>query len=828
VSEGALPTRCMPQTQPDINQRRRTRPPSFWGAIALVLLASTPISAQQQPPRTPALSKAAAQRLSALEPLMTESIAHHKLPGAVIAAGRPEGILYQKAFGHRALVPAEEPMTTDTIFDVASLTKVVATTTSVMVLLELGRIGLDDAVMTYIPEFGRYGKNRITIRHLLTHVSGLRGDLDLALEFQGADEAIRLAIEEVPVAAPGQRFIYSDINFFLLGEIVARVSGERIDEFARVHVFEPLGMHDTMFLPSADLRPRIAPTEACAPLAWPCGGAGAPMLRGIVHDPTARRMGGVAGHAGLFSTAADLARFCRMLMNGGTLDGVRILSPLTVALMTRAATPAGAGFVRGLGWDIDTRYAANRGALFPIGSFGHTGWTGTSLWIDPVTRTFVVFLSNRVHPDGKGDVTALRGRVATVMAAALTEKAPPPDARYLGTDFGPNPAPPAQPARTTPPVLTGIDVLQAEQFGMLRGKRVGLLTNHTGRSRDGTATIDLLRAAEGVTLVSLFSPEHGIRGILDANVPSSRDLQTGLQIHSLYGDTRRPTAEMLAGIDTMVVDLQDIGARFYTYMTTLAYVMEEAAKRGISVVVLDRPNPVNGFDVEGPVQDNAAGGFTAYFPMPIRHGLTLGELARLFNGENGIGAALTIVAMRNWSRDQWFDASGLEWVSPSPNMRNMNEATLYPGIGAIEYANLSVGRGTDTPFEQVGAPWIDGPLLAEALNARHLPGVRFYPTSFTPTTSKYAGEACRGVFLIVTDREAVRPVRVGLEIVAAVARLHGSRLDLGETWRLFGSRDQLEAVMNGADPAAISASWAVGEAKWRERRAKYLLYGAGQ
>ena len=671
------------------------------GAAAVLLLVSPSVPAQVRTGR-PRVTEGAAQRLSRLEPIITDAISQHRLPGAVVLVGGPERTLYQKAFGRRAIVPSPEAMTTDTIFDVASLTKVVATTTSVMILLEQGRLGLDEPVATYIPEFGRYGKQRITIRHLLTHVSGLRGDLDMALEFQGAAAAIRLASEEVPVAAPGARLIYSDINFFLLGELVARISGEGLDVFARTHIFEPLGMRETTFLPPASLRPRIAPTEPCAPLAWPCGGPPELMMRGVVHDPTARRMGGVAGHAGLFSTAADLSRFCRMLLKGGTLDGVRVLSPLTIALMTRPATPPALGQVRGLGWDIDSRFAVNRGALFPIGSFGHTGWTGPSLWIDPLTRTFVVFLANRVHPDGKGDVAALRGRVATVVAAALAEAAPPRDVRFVGGDFGPTPAL-VPPARMAVPVLNGIDVLAADQFAVLRGKRVGLVTNHTGRSRDGRSTIDVLQTAPGITLVSLFSPEHGIRGILDAAVPSSRDEKTGLPIHSLYGDTRRPTAAMLDGVDTMVIDLQDIGARFYTYMATVAYVMEEAVKRKIGVVVLDRPNPVNGFDVEGPAQDEAAAGFTAYFPMPVRHGMTLGELARLFNAENKIGAALTVVPMKNWSRDQWFDATGVEWVNPSPNMRNLNEATLYPGIGAIEYANVSVGRGTDTPCEQVGA-----------------------------------------------------------------------------------------------------------------------------
>ncbi len=394
--------------------------------------------------------------------------------------------------------------------------------------------------------------------------------------------------------------------------------------------------------------------------------------------------------------------------------------------MTSAASPDLETNTRGLGWDIDSTFSSNRGELLPIGSFGHTGFTGTSIWIDPVTEMFVIFLSNRVHPDGKGDVTPLRARVATVAASSVTSL--PPAARagvWTGRDFG---ASGTVPARALPPVLTGIDVLRADGFAALRGKRVGLVTNHTGIARDGATTIDLLYGAKDVKLVALFSPEHGIRGTLDDKVASSTDEKTGLPIHSLYGETRRPTAAMLAGLDVLVVDLQDIGARFYTYTTTMAYVIEEAAKRKLPVVVLDRPNPINGFQIEGPALDKAQLGFTGYFaPMPIRHGMTIGELARLFNGENKIGADLTVIAAKNWQRDAWFDETALPWVNPSPNMRNLIQATLYPGIGAIETTNLSVGRGTDTPFEQIGAPWIDGPALAEALNARRIPGIRFYP-----------------------------------------------------------------------------------------------------
>ena len=357
------------------------------------------------------------------------------------------------------------------------------------------------------------------------------------------------------------------------------------------------------------------------------------------------------------------------------------------------------------------------------------------------------------------------------------------------------------------------------------------MTNHTGRSRDGKATIDLLHAAPDVKLVALFSPEHGIRGVLEDDVPATKDEKTGLPIHSLFykGGTGRPIEGTLTGIDTIVVDLQDVGVRFYTYQLAMGYVMEEAARKKIAVVVLDRPNPVNGWQIEGPLSPEPVVGqtpntFIAYLPMPIRHGMTMGELARLYNEERKIGADLTVVAMEGWKRDYWYDDTGLTWINPSPNMRNLNQAALYPGIGAIEYSNISVGRGTDQPFEQIGAPWIDGPRLAAALNARRLAGIRFYPITFTPKASKYANEECRGVFMVITNRAALQPTRVGLEMVGALSSLFGEKYDLENAWRLVGSQDILARVRPGQDPVVVASAWSADEARWRRLRAKYLLY----
>lgn len=770
-----------------------------------------------------------AARLAEIDQIVAKGIADGRMPGAVVVVGRGDTVLFEKAYGQRAVAPLAEPMTLDTVFDMASLTKVVATTTAVMQLVERGVVRLTDPVAAWVPGFEKFGKGGITIRHLLTHVSGLRPDVDLGDPWKGYDAAIELAKDEVPQAAPGASFVYSDINFFLLGHIVAQASGLSLERYTAERVFAPLGMTDTGFLPPIERVGRIAPTERCRFLdAWPCKAPDLEPLRGVVHDPTARRMGGVAGHAGLFSTARDMTRFARMLLGGGALGPRRVLSPLTVAKMITPATPAGMASARGLGWDVDTSFSSNRGELMPVGSFGHTGFTGTSLWVDPRTKLFVVFLSSRLHPDGNGDVGAVRARIATIAASALT--APTLDtlagARMTGTDFGAVAEPGrAVPGTPTTRVQPGIDVLARDGFAVLKGRKVGLVTNHTGLSVTGSSTIDMLHRAPGVTLVSLFSPEHGIRGLLDEEgIASSKDERTGLTIHSLYGTTRRPTPEMLQGLDTLVVDLQDVGVRFYTYLATMGYVLEEAAKHKLKVVVLDRPNPIDGWHVEGPLAADDLLGFIAYMPMPIRHGMTIGELAQLFNAERKIGADLTVVKMDGWRRDQWFDQTGLTWVNPSPNMRNLNQATLYPGIGAIEYANISVGRGTDQPFEQLGAPWIDGPRLAAALNARGLAGIRFYPVRFTPTSSVHAKVACQGVFMVVTNREQLQPTRVGMEIAAALYTLHGDQFDVKTSERLVGTPTALARAKAGDDPAAIVASWAGAEASWRRLRAKYLLY----
>ena len=768
------------------------------------------------------VSAAASTWTEKLDATIEDAIAKQQIPGAVVWVGRGDQTVYRKAYGYRAVKPTPEPMTLDTVFDLASLTKGMATATAVMILVEEGKLRLSDKVAQHLPEFARHDKDQITLRHLLTHTSGLRPSLDLRGDWLGADEAVRRAVEELPQSAPGARFVYSDIGYIVLGEIVARVAGQPLETFVQQRILAPLRMNSAGFTPVVAQRGVIAPTQFCTAYGWPCDGPDQILLQGIVHDPTARRMGGVAGHAGLFGSAEDLSRYARMLLRGGELDGQRVLSPAGVTRMTSPATPSAMSVQRGLGWDIDSSYSANRGDLYPIGSFGHTGFTGTSIWIDPVSRTYVVLLPPRVHPDGIGAATPVRATVATIVAAEFSTTVPLD--RLRGQRY-------SSPEFSTSPVLRlvgvgevrqGVDSLRASGFDALRGKRVGLLTNQTGRSHDGLTTIDLLAEADGVKLAALFSPEHGIRGELDDKVPSSRDAKTGLVIHSLYGETRRPTETMLAGLDVIVIDLQDVGARFYTYATSMAYMLEAAAAQKLPVIVLDRINPIDGVSVEGPSLDPSELSFTAYQPMPIRHGLTIGELARFFNKK--IAAALTVVPVQGWDRRSSFDESGLGWVNPSPNLRNLVSTSLYPGVATIEGANVSVGRGTDTPFQLIGAPWIDATALARELNSRNIAGLRVYPISFTPASSKFAGELCHGVFFVVTERAAFKPVRLGAELAHALHRLYPRDFELDRIAKLFG-RQIVEQLRSGLSVDAIVDTWRASENEWRRSRREWLIYG---
>ena len=793
-----------------------------------MLAFSVPASAQQAPRKAPT-----GAHLATLDSIVEKSIAADEIPGAVLVAGHRGRVVFRKAYGSRAVLPQREPMTVETVFDLASLTKVVATTSAVMKLVEQGKIRLNDPIARYIPEFAtglQGGKNEITLRQLMTHTAGLSPLPRRIAAPEGTEQVLKAIYDDTLVSPPGSRFRYSDSDFILLGELVRRVSGVSLDAFVARNVFAPLGMSHTRFRPPAEWLPRIAPTEEIdLPEGAKAGSGRGRLLRGVVHDPRARSMGGVAGHAGLFSTADDLAIFCRMLLSGGVApSGKRIFTAATVQKMTAPQTPPWSPTLRGLGWDMDSTYSSARGELFPLGSFGHTGFTGTSMWLDPASQTFVILLANSVHPYGRPAISSLRSRVATAVAAALLPAGARADspgfhqalaASLLERSVGAGRAP-ARNAHTQ----AGIDVLVEENFVPLRGKRIGLITNHTGFDRSGRRTIDLLARAEDVKLAAIFSPEHGILGRAEAKVPSSTDAATGLPIYSLYGERRRPTDEMLSGLDALVFDIQDAGVRFYTYTTTMAYAMEEAAKRHIAFYVLDRPNPLGGEAIEGPMLDRDRLSFIGYFPMPVRYAMTLAELAQMFNAENRIACELHVIAMKDWRRQDMFEATGLVWVSPSPNLRSLNAALLYPGIELLQAGGISVGRGTDTPFELFGAPWIHASQLADYLNRRFVPGVRFVPTRFTPNAGLYKDELCEGISLVITDRASLHSMLMGLEVAAALAKLYPDHFALEKTITLLGSQAALERLKRGDAPGAIVADWADELESFKKVRAKYLLY----
>ena len=727
--------------------------------------------------------------LKRIDAVVAEGIQSGEMPGCVVMVGRRGKAVFLKAYGYRQVEPENVPMTTDTVFDLASLTKPIATATSVMILWERGKLRLCDPVAKHLPEFGTNGKEKITVFELLTHQGGLIPDNRLADYRDGPDKAWARLFALKPHLPPGSKFVYSDVGYLVLGELVRRISGKDLHQFSRDCVFGPLGMTDTGYLPAESLRVRAAPTERRDDR-W---------IRGEVHDPRAHLLGGVAGHAGLFSTAEDLAVYAQMMLDGGRRDGVHVLRPETVETMTRGYRVSN-GF-RGLGWDSKSGYSSNRGESFSVRAFGHGGFTGTTIWVDPDLELFVIFLSSRLHPDGTGSVNRLAGRIGTIAAEAVGDY-------------------------RRPGVLTGIDVLCRDAFRQLDGRKVGLITNHTGIDREGTSTVRLLHRAENVRLVSLFSPEHGLHGKLDvANIAGGRDPNSGIPVYSLYGETRRPTAEMLRGIDTLVFDIQDIGTRFYTYVSTMGYAMETAAEHGVRFVVLDRPNPIGGVEVDGPMLDPGRESFVAFHPLPVRHGMTVGEIARMYKHERGLDLDLQVVRVEGWHREDFFDATGLRWVNPSPNMRSLTEAILYPGVGLLETTNLSVGRGTDSPFEIIGAPWIDADRLQKALHDARLPGARFKAAVFTPNAGKFRDQRCEGVTITITDRDAFRSLRTGFEIARQLRILYPHDWKAEAYDGLLRNKAVLDAVLAGNPVDRIESIYRPGLRTFLRKRSRFLLYG---
>ena len=769
-------------------------------SLILCLIAAIPLNAQETTAIQPEIhlpTEATDQLSKSIDPLMQQALTQGEMSGAVLTIVHQDAVIFEKAYGWRQLEPERIPMSLDAVFDLASLTKPIATASCVMKLVENKIIALDDPVSKHIPEFSANGKEAITIRQLLLHTSGLTPDNSIN-DYVGTRSEMLDKIWNIKLSyEPNSDFRYSDVGFIVLGELIERKSGLNVHQYSQQHIFQPLQMTDTTFLPSPTLRQRAVATEK----------RDGQWMVGDVHDPRAFALGGIAGHAGLFSTAKDLSIFAKALLHNRETQGTKILTASTLLEMTKAY-PVPRDGLRGLGWDKRSGYSSNRGETMTRTAFGHGGFTGTAIWIDPDLQLAVIFLSSRLHPDGKGTINPLAGVIGATAANF---------ARAANQNID----------STLPPheVLCGIDVLERNHFKSLQGANVGLITNQTGQSRNSISTPLLLKQANGVNLKAIFSPEHGLQGKLDqSNIGDGKDEATGLPIYSLYGANRAPTDDALEGIDTLVFDIQDIGTRFYTYISTMGNAMEVANRKGLRFVVLDRPNPINGIDISGPLLDDNIRSFVAYHNIPLRHGMTAGELAKMLVAENNWKIKLDVIEVRGWSRDMYLDDTDLFWIRPSPNMRTLNQALLYPGIGVIEFTNVSVGRGTDTPFERVGAPWIDARKVVNRLETYSLQGVRFLPERFTPNSSKFEGEECQGFQILVTDRSAINPVRIGLAIAHALHREHPDQWQHTQLIKLLGSQSVIDSLLAESDIAKVFAVSESTTDAFRLRRKAFLLY----
>jgi uncharacterized protein YbbC (DUF1343 family)/CubicO group peptidase (beta-lactamase class C family) len=747
-----------------------------------------------------------------LEAVVAAQITDANVAGAVVAIGDASGVRERVALGQRTVGRDAEPMTEDTIFDLASLTKAVATSTAVLQLAERGRLDLDAPASRYWPAFADGGKSGITIRQLLTHTSGLPPGLAARSEFRGAATVLHAIGTMPPISEPGQRVIYSDLNYVALGEIVRRVSGVGLDAWCAQHIFRPLGMRDTAFRPSHKAIARIAPTII----------RNGRWLRGKVHDPTAAALEGVSGNAGLFSTADDLALFARMLLNGGRVGDRRILQPDSVALLLTPDSSTAVEATRTLGWEVQAPLIPNRYRAPRLGLLQHLGYTGTGLWIDLVTRRFVIVLTSRLYPDERGNAMPLREAVLNLVSST----APLLSGEQISVR-APTMADAAISAgRRLPmavgPVRSGIDVLEANGFAPLIGKRVGLVTNHSGFDAQGRRTIDVLNEAPGVRLGAIFAPEHGLGTDLDARFGDTIDTRSNVVVHSLYGISKDLPRSVLADIDVLVFDIQDAGVRFFTYLATLGATLEAAAKAHIPVLVLDRPNPIGGDLVGGPVSDTADRSLTNYVPLPLVHGMTIGELAKLLNDQLHIGAALDVVAMEQYDRAMRFANTGLGWVPPSPNLRDLAALERYPDVGMIEGASVSVGRGTSAPFGMVGAPSMDGAAVARELNALDT-GATYAPVHFVPAEGPYHGRSCSGV-AIHRASALTHPGRIGLALARVLSQHYPEHFKLEAIRVSVGSETVWAMLRDGVSLDAIEHAYIAQTDAFLSQRAAYLLY----
>lgn len=722
---------------------------------------------------------------------LERSVAAAGAPGAAACVGENGTRLFTGAAGWRILGPDPEPATIDTVYDLASLTKVIATTTAAMLLREEGRLDLDAPVSAWLPDAAF---RAITARHLLTHTSGLPAGRPLHREAASVDQAVARIAQTPLTRRPGERRVYSDLGYILLGRLVEAVSGERLDHYCRRRIFGPLNMQRTVFNPHPMLWGHCAATEQCA---WR-----GRVMRGEVHDENAHALGGVSGHAGLFAPVTDVALFCEGLLEG------RILRRETVAEMIRMDHVATYPW-QGLGWKVDPWRDGSEGYLPARRAFGHTGWTGTSMWVDFDRGFHCTLLSNTCHPSrARRENRTLRRVFHTAVHANW----------YAG--------------RANP--HSGLDRLAWDGFSAVKGKRVALLTHHAAVDQLGRHAIDVIGLEPEAILVRVFSPEHGLRGQAEAGERVGAQ-RASVPVTSLYGDRKRPTRDELRGVDLFVVDMQDVGARFYTYMATMRESMAACAEARVPMLVLDRPNPI-GAAVEGNLPDRV-GSLVCAAKVPVRHGMTLGEIALyLWRAEfSRPGFEVRVLTVDGWPNNLQFDALALPWIPPSPNIPTPGTALLYSGTCFFEGVNINEGRGTDSPFTLVGAPWLDPAAVIDEVPAAARAGVALEPEAYTPvaipgraSSPRHQDRRCQGIRIRLRDADAARPFALAVALLCGIQKRHPAELEWLPFFDTLAGGDALRRQIQSGRPAMeiVAAADAANAAWARTRTARYLGFEA--
>lgn len=687
-------------------------------------------------------------------------------PGAVAYVGRNDEVLFFDSVGKCAILPSEEDMKKDSIFDLASLTKVIATTTSVLLLYQQGKINLDDPVSNYIsiPNFHKF-----SIKHLLTHSSGLIGYEEWYKEnFSFEDILIKLSKTQL-LFEPGTKHLYSDFGFMILAHIVELISGEHFDQFCKENIFSKLNMNTTFFIVPEEYKNRCAPTEKCV---WR-----KKIIRGEVHDEHAYAMGGIAGHAGLFSTAEDLSRFCRGMMNGYILEKDIIEEMATCRVIPNYPWQV-------LGWKTDPFWESIEGQIPFRSALGHTGFTGTCLWWDRKSGYYTILLSNSCHPSRKTrDNRKLRKTFYNSIALLIA------------------------PEKIN--VHCGIDVLLRDDFKPIKNSSVALFTNTSARNITGIPTLDIFLAEEKIKLKYIISAEHGLQLSEEAGKSDIQKQWEDKQVIDIYDKkTRIDWQRILKQIDWIVVDIQDIGSRYYTYIYSLSQLMKICNKYQKKMIILDRPNPLGGEIVEGFLPDKEYLGEVCWGNVPIRHGLTIGESALYLKKTNAElkSLELSVIKMDGWFYDLQYPNLDLQWFLPSPNIPSFESALCYVGTCLFEGTNISEGRGTQYPFQTIGAPWLNSVLILSSLSEEFKEGFNIKPCPFKPisipgkaTNPKYVNELCNGLHLKVKDFNQARPFMLTLELLRLIKLHHPEHFAFNNYFEKLSGISTLRAIIEKND-----------------------------